>query len=61
MSLTTTDSSKNRDKSIILTESNTYQVFLGDTYIVPDFLVCELEAPATDVNEPGNKLQLRVG
>ena len=28
----------NRDRSIILTDSNTNQVFLGDTYIAPDFL-----------------------
>ena len=28
----------NRDRSIILTDSNTNQVFMGDTYISPDFL-----------------------
>ncbi len=28
----------NRERSIILTDNNTNQVFLGDTYIAPDFL-----------------------
>ena len=29
---------QNRDRSIILTDSNTNQVFMGDTHIAPEFL-----------------------